>query len=171
MASVTTVPLTDLYGHSRRMGNATDEYADYIRAMYGVTVVRDHANRHAVSIEDAYKIRDAIMKTEAELARTELEQAAKAGELRAWQRARNEFFASNLVRARRVTRPGGKGIERLNAAREILAKEVLAAEQAAGIPAEVARQLGWPPFDMVEHWPDKGEDTSYKAPFPVEAVQ
>ena len=171
MASVTTVPITDLYGHSRRMGNATDEYADYIRSMYGVTVIRDHANRHAVSVEDAYRIRDAIMKTESELSRAEEAKAADMSALRAWQKSRDEFFASNLVRARRLARPGSKGFERLNAAREVLAKEVLAAEQAAGIPADVAKRLGWPPHFMVEHFPDKQDDTSYQPPFPVEAVQ
>jgi len=166
------VPLTDIYGHSRRLNQVTDEFTDYIRSMYRVTIVRDHANRPAVSIEDAYKIRDAIMATEAEMARTELEQAAKQGELRAWQKARNEFFASNLVRARRLTPAGGKGIERLDAAREILAAEVLEAEQAAGIPADVAKRLSWPPAFIVEHFPEKGEDTRYRAPHATsEAVQ
>lgn len=158
-------PLVDIYGHGRRLNQVTDEFVDYVRSMFGVAVVRDYADRPAVSIEDACKIRDAIKATEAELTRTETEKAAKQSELRAWQRARNEFFASNLIRAKRLTPAGGKGIERLSAARHLLAEEVLAAEQSAGIPAEVARQLGWPPFDIVEHYPDKGEDASYRAPF------
>ncbi|QLQ10953.1 MAG: hypothetical protein HZY75_11985 [Nocardioidaceae bacterium] len=63
-----TVPIADLYvtGHMPN-GNADSE-VEHLQRVYGVRCVHDYANRLAVTLADAYKVRDLRMAAEQELA-------------------------------------------------------------------------------------------------------
>ncbi len=60
------VPLEDLYAVPNRTAHG-GESPEHLERAYGVTVLRDHRDRPAVSLEDAYRIRDARQAAAAEL--------------------------------------------------------------------------------------------------------
>jgi hypothetical protein len=63
------VPLDDLYLAPAAVTGvpADHDLAVLVADAYGVVVRRDHANRLAVTVADAYRIRDARMRAEVEL--------------------------------------------------------------------------------------------------------
>jgi len=162
-----TVPLSDLYQPaSIAAGNVAllppeAEQAEYLQRAYGVTAVRDHANRLAVTVADAYSIRDQRMAAEAELTAEWLANQHRAEQVAEWAKARQRYWYENYMFTLRAT-PIPQGVtnaheKHLVDARIALSEQILAAEAEAGIPADVQAQLGWPPVSAAYFSPEPSE--------------
>jgi hypothetical protein len=164
------VPLEDLYQPSGAsiVSMLPADTEDYLQRTYGVTVHRDHRYRMAVTLEDAYKIRDM---RQAEAERLHAEHLAKQrddGTVNAWQRARARYWEMNYMSVLRA-QPlgGGPEVERAGRARMALSRLVLDVEAAADIPADVQARLSWPAPSAYVHYPensDRPEDYLYVPP-------
>jgi hypothetical protein len=176
-----TVPLSDLYQPVRMAGAAVaimppeDEQADHMQRTYGVAVVRDHANRLAVSLADAYKVRDARLAAESELHDDWMLEQRRAAQLKAWARSREEYWSAQWLWVMRATPIDASAAnpmrKQIAAARHTLSVMVLEAEEKAGIPPEVQAQLSWP---EPVHWfrgidaGDRPEDPEFAYQPPAE---
>ena len=178
-----TWPVTELYTPTHiAAGNVgllppEPQLADYLTRTYGVTVVRDPRNRMAVSLADAYRIRDARMAAEAVLHEEYVAKQRHDEALTAWSRARQEYWANHWLDTMRAT-PIPEGVpgrveKQMQAARVALSEKVLAAEAAAGIPPVIQSQLRWPPLTVAFRYPEAGErpdDFPYRAPVTEESL-
>jgi len=152
------VPLEDLYAVPNRTaagvsyGPGDGESPEHVARAYGVTVVLDHRDRHAVSLADAYKIRDRRKALADEIQAAHLAENERAGRVAAWQASRDSYWRLNRLRVGRQIGPGLEGAKHLAEISHRLSVEVLALEAAAGIPPDVQRQLTWPSLTSV--WTD-----------------
>lgn len=167
------VPLEDLYRPelpgAAEMSMLPRDTEDYLKRTYGVTAHRDHRFRLAVTIEDAYKIRDARQSEAERLHAEHLTRAREAGDLLDWQRARNRFWEWNWLRTLRATPipASGNQVEQINLARVRMSELILAGEAAAGIPDSIQRRLVWPAYTFPYRYPensDRPEAYDYVAP-------
>lgn len=155
------VPVRDLYNISQD----DPETVDYVTAAYKVQVVRDHANRPAVTLADAYRIRDAALKAEAELQEHRDAQMSELARLQAAQRARNDWIERNHYRIgvgtpRKDDEEAGQHSQRIIMA---CRRQVVALEAAAGLPDDVIRRLRFPGHDASYSW-EVGTDLEYHLP-------
>jgi hypothetical protein len=146
-----------------------DGVEEFLRRQYGVTVVLDHRNRRAVSLADAYKVRDARQAAADELQAEYTARMAENELVDAWQRARDQFWSANYMRTLRAQPlSGADHAARVNRARAVLGERILAAEKAAGIPKGIQERLSWPQFSAPYRVPDqpgdRPEDYAYVPP-------
>lgn len=159
-----TIPLDDLYGG----GADTEEHQALLARNYGVTIVRDHCDRPAVSLADAYKIRDARKAAEADLAAELVQRRNDEAILSAWAKARADFWEFHYVATLR-DQPLGVMSEsdRGSKARLALAQRILDLEAEAGIPHDIQARLTWPSWNSVYRYPsndDRPGDGAYVPP-------
>jgi hypothetical protein len=165
-----TVPLGDLYQAAGVKGGSLNvlppepELAEYLSRTYDVTVIRDHRNRLALTIPDAYKVRDVRLAAEAELQADWVAEQQRFEEVTAWSRARLEYWANQWMFTMRATpipiNQNQAQVKQTNAARNTLSVLVLAAEEEAGIPPDVQEQLSWPDVTRAYRIPESGESAS-----------
>ncbi|GAB3048743.1 hypothetical protein GCM10027053_03890 [Intrasporangium mesophilum] len=165
------VAVRDLIGDMFRGRVVTDDEARIVADLYRVDLTRDYRNEWAVSLSDAYVIRDRVLAEQAELAAKVAEQDAFNEQVVAWQRARDAFWHDNWISFLRQQPPrnGAQGGHeaQVNAARAEMSKITLAAEQSAGIPKDVLLWMRWPEWTFVYRYPDPNDrpgDLAYKPP-------
>lgn len=165
------VPISELWqaGHGAGAGvslipGRPEDQARFIAATYDVAIEYDYRDRACVSLESAYKIRDARKKAEQELLDAHMAELIEAGRLEDWQKARDEFWRHNLPEQGRLhpIGAGPRGADAVNACRTALADQCVMAERAAGIPDDVQERLTWPLWNTAMAFDDSR--AAYQAP-------
>jgi hypothetical protein len=156
------VPVGDVYGSPGKfLGPAElEKWA----TEHGCTVEPDHANRPSITLADAYRLRDELMQTEAEVQAQREAKAARQNLLNAAQSAREDFI--DRIRFQisvNTPRQDYEGeMERDNRAWKKVVAKVLDAERAAGLPEDIQQRLPWNPAKGYA-W-EVGHDLAYHLP-------